>query len=177
MHLMKCQDGKSIKHCLEAQHEHTMTILPIDDQKLAAEQLNYKKLFDCDFWLFIIFDKTRIAGILMTIFEAGINPLVIVGTNHTLKHVVVTMTLHVNIMILQKKSFDPIQDRGGGVQKGPPTSFSPVTSTNVGISSQNFGDVINRNYDVIIFFSKYLYFTKAWCSHFCWHHQNSNHIY
>ena len=27
--------------------------------------------------------------------------------------------------------FNPIQDRGG--QKGPPTSFSPVTSTNVGI--------------------------------------------
>ena len=27
--------------------------------------------------------------------------------------------------------------RGGG-QKGPPTSFSPVTSTNVGISPQNF---------------------------------------
>ena len=49
MHLVKCQDGKSIKHCLEAQHEHTMTILPIDDQKLAAEQLNYKKLFECDF--------------------------------------------------------------------------------------------------------------------------------
>ena len=26
----------------------------------------------------------------------------------------------------------------GGGQKGPPTSFSPTTSTNVGISSQNF---------------------------------------
>ena len=38
-----------------------------------------------------------------------------------------------------------IQDEGGGggggekkKQKGPPTSFSPVTSTNVGIGSQNF---------------------------------------
>ena len=27
---------------------------------------------------------------------------------------------------------------GGGGQKGSPTSFSPVTSTNVGISPQNF---------------------------------------
>ena len=31
---------------------------------------------------------------------------------------------------------NPIQDRGG--QKSPPTSFSPVTSTNVGISPQIF---------------------------------------
>ena len=30
------------------------------------------------------------------------------------------------------KNVNPIQDRGGG-QKGPPTSFLPVTSTNVGI--------------------------------------------
>ena len=29
---------------------------------------------------------------------------------------------------------NPIQDGGGG-QKGPPTSFSPVTSTNVETSS------------------------------------------
>ena len=33
--------------------------------------------------------------------------------------------------------FNPIQD-GGGIKKTPPTSFSPVTSTNVGISPQNF---------------------------------------
>ena len=36
---------------------------------------------------------------------------------------------------------NPIQDGGGGGgggQKGSPTSFSPVTSTNVGISPQNF---------------------------------------
>ena len=32
---------------------------------------------------------------------------------------------------------NPIQD-GGGDQKGPPTSFYPVTSTKVGISNQNF---------------------------------------
>ena len=36
-----------------------------------------------------------------------------------------------------------IQDCGGGwgeggVQKGPPTSFSPVPSTNVGFSRKNF---------------------------------------
>ena len=31
---------------------------------------------------------------------------------------------------------NPIQDGGG--QRSPPTSFSPVTSTNVGISPQNF---------------------------------------
>ena len=34
---------------------------------------------------------------------------------------------------------NPIQDGlGWGGQKGPPTSFSPVISTNVGISLQNF---------------------------------------
>ena len=32
-------------------------------------------------------------------------------------------------------TFKPIQDGGG--QKRPPTRFSPVTSTNVGITSQN----------------------------------------
>ena len=32
---------------------------------------------------------------------------------------------------------NPIQDQGGK-QKGPPTSFSPVNSTNVGISPKNF---------------------------------------
>ena len=35
--------------------------------------------------------------------------------------------------------FNPIQDPGvGGGQKGPPTSFVPVTSINVGIVPQNF---------------------------------------
>ena len=33
---------------------------------------------------------------------------------------------------------NPIQDLGGGGQKDPPKSFSPVTSTNVGLSPQNF---------------------------------------
>ena len=32
---------------------------------------------------------------------------------------------------------NPIQD-GGGKPKRPPTSFSPVTSTNVGFGPQNF---------------------------------------
>ena len=37
------------------------------------------------------------------------------------------------------------------------------------------GDVIDRVYDVITFILKYLYF-KSWDSHFCWHHQNLNHV-
>ena len=35
------------------------------------------------------------------------------------------------------EAFNPIQDKGGS-KRGPPTSFSPVTSTNVTISPQNF---------------------------------------
>ena len=35
-------------------------------------------------------------------------------------------------------SFTTIQDGEGGGKKFPPTSFSPVTSINVGISPQNF---------------------------------------
>ena len=40
----------------------------------------------------------------------------------------------------KKKIFHPTQDWGMEVweQKAPPTSFSPITSTNVGISPQNF---------------------------------------
>ena len=35
-------------------------------------------------------------------------------------------------------------------------------------SPDNFvGDVMDRNYDVIAFISKYRYFKKAWRSHFC----------
>ena len=39
----------------------------------------------------------------------------------------------------ETNAFSPIQDggEGGGVQKVPPTRFSPVTSTNVRISPQN----------------------------------------
>ena len=40
------------------------------------------------------------------------------------------------------RTVNPIQDWGGGGeggrQKGPPTSFSPVTSTTVGFGPQNF---------------------------------------
>ena len=36
------------------------------------------------------------------------------------------------------QSFNTIQDGVGGGQKNRPTIFSPVTSTNVGISPQNF---------------------------------------
>ena len=37
------------------------------------------------------------------------------------------------LVIIKKRGFNPIQDGKEG-QKGPPTSFSPVTSTNVRIS-------------------------------------------
>ena len=33
--------------------------------------------------------------------------------------------------------FNPIQDGGGGQKAPPPTSFSPVTSANVGLRPQN----------------------------------------
>ena len=40
---------------------------------------------------------------------------------------------------IKRIKINPIQDRGkGGGQKGPPTSFSPVTSTKVGLGPQNF---------------------------------------
>ena len=38
-------------------------------------------------------------------------------------------------------------------------------------------DVMDKDYDFIAFFSKTLCFKKAWGSHFCWHHQNFDHIY
>ena len=38
-------------------------------------------------------------------------------------------------------------------------------------------DVIGRNYDVITFNSKQLYFENTSSSNFCRHHQNSNHVY
>ena len=39
---------------------------------------------------------------------------------------------------IKRIKINPIQDRRGGGQKGPPTSFSPVTSTKVGLGPQNF---------------------------------------
>ena len=59
-------------------------------------------------------------------------------------------------------------------KKVPPTSFTPVTFTNVQISSRKFltfcfnsfvtlvGGVMGKNYDVTTFILKYLYFKKAW---------------
>ena len=42
-------------------------------------------------------------------------------------------------VLVQSHILNPIQDGGGGAgQKGPPTSFFPVTSTNVGIDPYNF---------------------------------------
>ena len=46
------------------------------------------------------------------------------------------------------------------------------------VTQWNFvGDIKDRNYDFIAFISKYLYFKKAYSSHFYWHHQNCNHVY
>ena len=45
----------------------------------------------------------------------------------------------------------------------------------IGITWKNFvDDNIVKNYDVITFIVKYLYFKKDWSSQFCWHHQNCN---
>ena len=44
VHSMKSPDDKSIKGCPAAQHEHTKTILPIDNPKILAEKYNYEKL-------------------------------------------------------------------------------------------------------------------------------------
>ena len=39
----------------------------------------------------------------------------------------------------QKQPINPIKDGGGGGgEEGPSTSFTPVNSTNVGISPKNF---------------------------------------
>ena len=48
------------------------------------------------------------------------------------------MTNELNKLIMKQSRlcFNPIQD--GGIKKVLPTSFSPVTSTNVGMSPKNF---------------------------------------
>ena len=43
-----------------------------------------------------------------------------------------------DVQFFADEPFNLIQDGGRGAQKGPPTSFSPVTSTNVGFGPQNF---------------------------------------
>ena len=40
-----------------------------------------------------------------------------------------------------------------------------------------FRDVVVRNYDVMTFILKYLYFKKNWSGQFCWHHQNCKQVY
>ena len=45
---------------------------------------------------------------------------------------------HSLIMNLDQTPLILLRIGGGGVKKVPPTNFSPVTSTNVGISPQNF---------------------------------------
>ena len=37
-------------------------------------------------------------------------------------------------------------------------------------------NIMDRNYDVITFISKYLYFKEAWSRQICWYHQNCNHV-
>ena len=51
---------------------------------------------------------------------------------------------------------NPIQE-GEGVQKGPPTSFSFVTSTNVRISPQNFLTFSFITFDTGVKFQGYTY--------------------
>ena len=49
-------------------------------------------------------------------------------------------------------------------------NFSQVTTSTIYFESCDkffFDDTIDKNYDFITFFSKYLYFMKAWGSHFC----------
>ena len=59
------------------------------------------------------------------------------NTNITEKNVSNALSNNLNWLHAKKLSLNPTQNGGKG-QKGPPTSFSPVTSTNLGISSQNF---------------------------------------
>ena len=49
------------------------------------------------------------------------------------------------------------------------SNFGHMTTSIISFESRDnfFGDVMDRNYDVITFFSKYPYFKKAWGSHFC----------
>ena len=46
--------------------------------------------------------------------------------------------------------FNPIQDGGGGGKKASPTSFSPLTSTNVGISPKNFLSFSFNGFDRLV---------------------------
>ena len=59
-------------------------------------------------------------------------------------------------------------------------NFGHMNTSTIKFESRvkNFvGDVIDINYDVITFISKYCYFKNAWGSHFCWYHQHYNQVY
>ena len=43
-----------------------------------------------------------------------------------------------SLIALSTFLFNPIQDGGGGLKRPPSTSFSSITSANVGINPENF---------------------------------------
>ena len=55
-------------------------------------------------------------------------------------------------------------------------NFRHMTTSTIYFESRDnfFGNVIDINYDVITFISKYLCVKMAWGNHFCWHHRNFN---
>ena len=63
----------------------------------------------------------------MTSFVANELKIALINKNKSCYFTILKVEIYIN----------PIQD-GGGEPKMPPTSFSPVTSANVGISPQNF---------------------------------------
>ena len=81
---------------------------------------------------------------LLSIFERheiclnGIKSLFILNYTNTISKNIKNFVMDPRFVIYLHSMFNPIQDWNGGTQKGPPTSFSPVNSTNVGISPKNF---------------------------------------
>ena len=81
---------------------------------------------------------------LLSIFEKhkmclnGIKSLFIVNYKNTISKNIENFVMDVRFVIYLHPMFNPIQDWNGGTQKDRRTSFSPVTSTNVGISPKNF---------------------------------------
>ena len=81
---------------------------------------------------------------LLSIFERheiclnGIKSLFILNYTNTISKNIENFVMDPRFVIYLHSMFNPIQDWNGGTQKGPPTSFSPVNSTNVGISPKNF---------------------------------------
>ena len=57
----------------------------------------------------------------------------------------------------KRSSFNPIQDgMGGGGQKCPPTSFSPITSTNVRFGPQNILNFSFNSFATLVRDSKFV---------------------